>query len=213
MRGHRPGRCDLTSQLETSRWYQRDRRRFSKPLGLLPACRPPASGTWADLGCGDGIFSAVLADLLGPFGRVVGLDRDRHALSRFDRNMAAAGMGGETTAVLADFRQPLPLAQVDGLLAANALHFTRQAEKAPLLSALTQRLRPGGQWIIVEYNHELGTGAVPHPLAADGWVRLLHSLGLQDVRVAARVPSRYLGEMVAVSGIKPGRQAGPTPIR
>lgn len=133
----------------------------------------------------------------------MGLDRDPNALNRFQRNMANTGLNNMTYALHADFHRPLPLVQVDGMLAANALHFTRDAAKVPLLRSLTSWLRPGGQWIIVEYNVQRGTAAVPHPLPADGWIEALQSIGLQAVRRASRTPSHYLGEMVAISGIKP----------
>jgi ubiquinone/menaquinone biosynthesis C-methylase UbiE len=39
-------------------------------------------GTWADLGSGDGAFTLALAELLGPGGRIVSVDRDAAALRR-----------------------------------------------------------------------------------------------------------------------------------
>ena len=48
-------------------------------VGLLrPAVEP--GGTWADIGAGEGAFTLALADLLGPGGRIVAVDRDAHAL-------------------------------------------------------------------------------------------------------------------------------------
>ena len=32
---------------------------------------------WADIGAGEGAFTLALADLLGPGGRIVAVDRDR----------------------------------------------------------------------------------------------------------------------------------------
>lgn len=190
----------MTDTLQSSAWYRRDRRRFSKPLALLPACHPEAGGRWADVGCGDGIFTAVLADLLGSDGWVIGLDRDRTALRRFQRNMTEAGLNRRTSALIADFHRPVPWQAIDGLVAANALHFTRDAAKKKALTGLANSLRSGGQLVVVEYNHASGTAAVPHPLTASAWIELFRSVGLREVRLAARTPSRYLGEMVAITG-------------
>ena len=37
-------------------------------------------GTWADLGAGTGAFTLALAELVGPSGEVIAVDRDRGAL-------------------------------------------------------------------------------------------------------------------------------------
>ena len=48
-------------------------------VGLLRAAVEPG-GTWADIGAGEGAFTLALADLLGPGGRIVAVDRDARAL-------------------------------------------------------------------------------------------------------------------------------------
>ena len=45
-------------------------------------------GTWADIGAGSGAFTLALADLLGPGGRIVAVDRDARAL---EENADAVG--------------------------------------------------------------------------------------------------------------------------
>ena len=41
-----------------------------------------AGGTWADIGAGEGAFTLALADLLGPGGRIVAVDRDAGRCAR-----------------------------------------------------------------------------------------------------------------------------------
>ena len=48
-------------------------------VGLLRGAVEPG-GTWADVGAGSGAFTLALADLLGPGGRIVAVDRDAAAL-------------------------------------------------------------------------------------------------------------------------------------
>jgi ubiquinone/menaquinone biosynthesis C-methylase UbiE len=46
-----------------------------------------------ELGCGVGDVSLITAGLVGPGGRVVGLDRDRVYLARAEQRVAAEGCG------------------------------------------------------------------------------------------------------------------------
>ncbi len=179
------------------------KRRFGKPLALLPPCDIPAGGIWADLGCGDGVFTAVLAALLGTESLVIGLDRDRRALASLVQNIGRWGLGGRIAALQADFTAPLSMTRLDGALAANALHFVPDREKDSVLAGIAKSVRPGGRLVIVEYNAERGTGAVPHPHRARAWLGRLTRLGLRDATVAARTRSSYLGEMVAVQARLP----------
>lgn len=179
------------------------KRRFFKPIALLPPCDIPSGGRWVDLGCGDGVFTAILAALLGAKSTVLGLDRDRRALASLRHNAGRWNLPAQVTALQSDFTAPLPLSGLDGALAANALHFVPDSEKDRVLAAIGASLRGGGRLIIVEYNSARGTGAVPHPLPAESWLRRMERLGLRDAEISARTRSSYLGEMVAVQARLP----------
>ena len=58
-------------------------------------------GTWADLGAGTGAFTLALADLVGPGGNVIAVDRDRGALHDLERALRPGGATVRTLA--ADF--------------------------------------------------------------------------------------------------------------
>ena len=78
-------------------------------------------GTWADLGAGTGAFTLALAELVGPSGEVIAIDRDRGALRELER---AIRPGGATVRTLgADFTKPVALDSLDGVVMANSLHF------------------------------------------------------------------------------------------
>ena len=59
-----------------------DAHRLEKPRALLPHCIPDAAGLWADLGCGDGVFTTVIQEIIAPGGRLVGVDVDARSLQR-----------------------------------------------------------------------------------------------------------------------------------
>jgi SAM-dependent methyltransferase len=94
-------------------------------------------GRWADLGAGEGAFTLALADVIGPTGRVIAVDKDARALR-------SIGHGIETR--VADFTKPLDLHDLDGVVMANSLHFVR--DKQPVLTQVRALLRPGGRYLL-----------------------------------------------------------------
>lgn len=189
-----------------STWLQREARRINKARALLqPAIRDNGrdlSSVWADFGCGDGIFTAVLHTMLRPGSEIYAVDKKQAALKSMQRNMAASYPEAFVKPILADFTQlrTFPAEDgLDGLIMANALHFVRR--KKPVLAQLISWLKPGGRLIIVEYNTSRGTFAVPHPLDETGFLALATEAGLHDVRIITRVPSTYLGQMYTGMGV------------
>lgn len=176
------------------------KRWLEKPRRLLPQAlegsRP--GGWWADLGCGEGVFTAVLAQLAPEARGIAAIDLDGDSLLRLRTNFDRAGLVEKALyPVQADLRC-LPLEGVfEGLLAANALHFLKPTEQERWFQGCRRLLRSGGRLIVVEYDAERGTGAVPYPLSAEGFIATAKQAGFGHVSIAARVPSSYLGEMYA----------------
>jgi ubiquinone/menaquinone biosynthesis C-methylase UbiE len=148
---------------------------------------------WADLGAGEGAFTLALAELLGPQATLFMVDRDRRALERGAAEVARRYPAVDLRWLAADFSRPLALPPLDGIAMANSLHFVRHKE--PLLARLIAGLKPGGRFLLVEYNTDRGNLWVPHPLSFTTWADLAVRAGLNDVRLLGRVPSRFLGEI------------------
>lgn len=155
---------------------------------------PPAS-VWADLGAGEGAFTRALADLLGPGATIHMIDRDRRALERGAAETARHFPGVTIIPHAADFTADLNLPPLDGLVMANSLHFVRDGDKAALLRRLRVLLKPGGRFLLVEYNADRGNMWVPHPLSYATWAALAARAGFVRVSLLGRVPSRFLGEI------------------
>jgi trans-aconitate methyltransferase len=153
---------------------------------------------WADLGCGDGIFTAALCTLVSPGGEIYAVDRDPTALRMLALDFDTHYPGTLLHTLLADFARPLTLPALDGIVMANALHFIR--DKAALVIRLMQWLKPKGRFIVVEYNTRRANPAVPHPLDEAGFLELAHEAGLRQPRILSRIPSTFLGEMYAGMG-------------
>jgi SAM-dependent methyltransferase len=179
-------------------WAEREARRIEKARTLLRPGVEGQSGVWADLGCGDGIFTAALRTLLDPGSEVYAVDKNRRSLDALARNFAESYPDAAPHPVLADFTRSLSLPPLDGLLMANSLHFIRR--KKPVLEKLATLLKPGGRLILVEYNASRGNFAVPHPVDEAGFLALAAEVGLLQPCILAKIPSTFLGEMYAGMG-------------
>jgi SAM-dependent methyltransferase len=160
-------------------------------VGLLRAAVDPG-GTWADIGAGEGAFTLALADLLGPGGNIVAVDRNGRALRANEASVRARFPDVQYASLNADLTGPLDLPELDGLVAANSLHYVSRDRQAAVIRALSAHLRPGGRFIVVEYDADRGNPWVPHPFTYESWERLAESAGLTDTRLIGRVPSRFL---------------------
>jgi ubiquinone/menaquinone biosynthesis C-methylase UbiE len=155
-------------------------------------------GTWADLGAGTGAFSLALAELVGPEGEVVAVDRDRGALRELERAVRPGDARVRTLA--ADFTRPIDLTSLDGIVMANSLHFVR--DKPPVLALVHRMLRPGGRLLLVEYDADDGNEWVPHPLSFETWRALADASGFSGTRKLASVPSRFLRRIYSAVSVR-----------
>jgi ubiquinone/menaquinone biosynthesis C-methylase UbiE len=182
-----------------SGWAQREARRINKAITLLRPGIPGPGGAWADVGCGDGIFTSALYTLIRPGGEIYAVDHDQSALDALTRHFAESYPGAGLRPVCADFTRELELPALDGMVMANSLHFVM--DKVTVLARLTRLLKPGGRLIIVEYNTSRGNPAVPYPLDDQGFLNLAAQVGLREARILNRIPSSFLGEMYAGTGL------------
>jgi SAM-dependent methyltransferase len=173
---------------------------------LRGGVEPAGSGgaDWADLGSGSGAFTLALADLLGPGGRIVSIDRDAGALRQQAAAMAARFPATELRQIVADFTDDLTrqgLSALDGIVMANSLHF--QAHHVPVIRHVANLLRPGGRLVLVEYDADHGNPWVPHPLSFTTWGRVAREADLAEPRLIGRVPSRFLGAIYSAVSERP----------
>ncbi|HEU5003753.1 MAG TPA: methyltransferase [Actinomycetota bacterium] len=180
-------------------------------VALIRAGVEAHPGTWADLGSGRGAFTLALADLLGriggPAGTILSIDLDAGALRSQEEAMRRRFPAAQVVYRRADFTDPaargITPASLDGLLMANSLHFIRSPRSA--LVDLVALLKPGGRFVLVEYDTDSGTTWVPYPLSFATWERFSAEVGLQATHLVHRVPSRFLGHIYSAASDAPGR--------
>jgi ubiquinone/menaquinone biosynthesis C-methylase UbiE len=159
-------------------------------VALIRAGVEGSGPRWLELGAGEGAFTLALADVLGPAGRIVAVDRDRRALETMRRRVGDRFPDTGVGTVVADFTRGLPDGPFDGVLAANSVHFVR--EPGGLLGAIRDALAPGGRFVLVEYDSDRGNPWVPHPISFDRWRVIAPAFGFAEPRLVHRVPSRFL---------------------
>jgi SAM-dependent methyltransferase len=176
----------------------------SDHLKLLTKGIPKPGGVWGEFGSGRGAFTLALAELIGPTGTIHSVDKNggvldeqAHAVQRRFANQAP-----RMHYLTADYTQRLDLPALDGVLMANALHFQRK--KGAVLRLILNYLRPGGSFILVEYNIDRGNPWVPHPISLKSWEVLAKECGYENTRILAGRPSRFLVEIYSAISYKQG---------
>lgn len=171
-------------------------------VALLRNGIPEPGGVWADFGSGTGAFTLALAELIGPAGEIYAVDKDRHALRRQKDRMQRRFPDVTVHYVVADFTEHIDeLPALDGIVMANALHFTRQ--KDHVVRLIYDYLRAGGRFILVEYNTDRGNRWIPHPLSFETWKTAAERNGFVSVQLLETRPSSFLGQFYAALSRKP----------
>jgi SAM-dependent methyltransferase len=137
---------------------------------------------------------------LGEAGRptkvaLIAVDRDRASLRALRTAMERLFPGAHLDLVAGDFRDHLPLPPLDGILAANAIHFVR--EQTALLRQWREYLKPGSRLLVVEYDAAVGNRWVPHPLSFAALGPVARAAGFSEPVLIGARPSRFLGRIYA----------------
>jgi demethylmenaquinone methyltransferase/2-methoxy-6-polyprenyl-1,4-benzoquinol methylase len=134
---------DVTSRLYPAPGYpqRRQRVRAVRGLGLK------AGDTVVDMACGTGLNFALIEELIGPAGRIIGVDLTDAMLARAQDRIAANGWRNVSLeqADAADFVFP---AGVDGILSTYAL--SQVPECAQVIAHGAASLTGRGRWVVID---------------------------------------------------------------
>ncbi len=159
-----------------------------------------AGKRWADLGAGGGDFARALSALLGSGGAVYAVDRDARAIRRLQA-LATEARSAAVVPIQADFTRPLELEGLDGILIANALHFT--PDQAAVLRQVSGYLKPGGRLLVVEYDKRAASPWVPFPVSFRRFKELAAEAGLSAPLHLGSRRSAFGGEIYAALSSRP----------
>ena len=116
---------------------------------LWEAAGVAAGAAVADLGCGPGAMSVVLARLVGPGGRVVAVDGDPSAVEAAREGVAAAGLGNVTVAQGDAADTGIEPGSVDVVMIRHVLAHNGGREEA-IVAHAARLVRPGGAVYVVD---------------------------------------------------------------
>ncbi len=122
--------------------------------------RPRASDAWRragftagqtllDVGCGPGYAALDLAEIAGPAGRVIGVDRSRRYLDACEAMARARGLANVETHELDLDERELPPFVAHGAWSRWVYAFVREPRR--VLERVAARLAPGGAMVLHEY--------------------------------------------------------------
>jgi demethylmenaquinone methyltransferase/2-methoxy-6-polyprenyl-1,4-benzoquinol methylase len=162
---------DVTSRLYPVPGYPQRTQRLQavRALGLRPG------DTVIDMACGTGLNFRLLEDVIGPGGRIVGVDLTDAMLTRAQDRIKANGWSNVSLvqADAAGFDFP---AEVDAILSTYAL--TQVPECAEVIARGAKAVAPGGRWVVLDLKvpghtpgwvAQLGTAIVRPFASIDEW--------------------------------------------
>ncbi|MBL8063894.1 MAG: class I SAM-dependent methyltransferase [Anaerolineales bacterium] len=162
-------------------------------VNLIKPANLDEGGSWADLGAGSGAFTFALREVAGSTASIHVVDKDRSSLSQLEREFQSRFGSIENLHIhTGDFSRPLDLPPLDGVIAANSLHYFKN--KVKVLQHIKSLLKPGGKLIVIEYNVDSGNPWVPYPFSFPTFRKLALDSGFAEPRLLATHPSRFLRE-------------------
>lgn len=139
---------------------------------------------WADLGCGTGIFTHAMAELLPRQSTIFAIDKSRQSIKQ------PANSGVTIAFIQANFeKEQLPVPALDGIMMANALHYV--SDQASFIQQLHQYFAQEARFIIIEYDIRRATPWVPYPLDFQKLQRLFSDAGFDTITKLGERKSRY----------------------
>jgi len=138
--------------------------------------------SWADLGCGGGLFTRALSHFLQPGSRIYAVDKTPPRI-----------INAETQIIIqqADFvNDPFGFSQLDGIIIANALHYVKDKER--FIKKMQDALKPEGLLLVVEYDTDQPVPVwVPYPASFKTLKQLFERQGYTHIEKLHEKPSIY----------------------
>ncbi|MFT3933473.1 MAG: methyltransferase domain-containing protein [Chitinophagaceae bacterium] len=155
------------------------------------------NANWADLGCGNGLFTYALANILTLGSSIYAADKASPLLQSLP-NPKQISIRTQTLDFIKD---PLPYHQLDGIMMANSLHYV--ADKPAFLQKAKQTLGETGAFLIVEYDTTKSNQWVPYPINNKNLEALFAEHGYHNYTLLGQMPSVFRAGNIYAALIKP----------
>jgi SAM-dependent methyltransferase len=162
---------------------------LTEAIHLIQHSITKEKSAYADLGCGNGLFTKALAQLLAPQSTIYAVDKNQTALNSFSVNSNI-----QLQKINIDFvNDEFPFKNLSGILMANSLHYVK--DKNAFLLKAKASLAHDGYFIIVEYDTEKANRWVPYPVSFLSLHSLFENINFHSVQKLQTYPSRYWQSM------------------
>lgn len=164
---------------------------WQKPDQVVAALGLRPGDVACDVGAGPGYFALRMARVVGPTGRVHGVDVDPRMTELLSRRAADAGLSNVRPILAPEGEQGLPPEPCAVILAVNSFHHF--PERPAALARLASRLAPGGRLAVVDFHGgELPIGPPPeHRVGREDFLADARTAGLAVVREETFLPYQY----------------------
>jgi ubiquinone/menaquinone biosynthesis C-methylase UbiE len=161
---------------------------LQEAISLIQYKRPDTTEAqiWADLGCGQGLFTYALADGLQLGSVIYAIDDNLSALKKINST-------NKTTikTLKADFiKDDLELSNLDGILMANSLHYVK--DKSAFIRKAIGCMKEKNNFLIVEYDTDKSVPIwVPYPISFTSLKKIFSEAGYTSIKKLHERPSVY----------------------
>lgn len=153
-------------------WLLRDTREEEEnPAKLLAALELKPGQVVADIGCGNGYYTLLMAKEVGPTGKVYAVDIQAEMLEMLEARARAAGLDNIVPVLSSPADPKLPADAVDLILLVDVYHEFAYPEQ--MLAAMRKSLKPEGAVALAEYRLE--DPQIP--------IKLLHKMSKKQIRL------------------------------
>jgi predicted methyltransferase len=136
------------------RFESRDREVYVKRGEIVAALELKPGMAVADVGAGTGLFTRLIADEVGPKGRVYAVDVSNEFLAHIAKQAHRAGQSQVVTIQGSQESTNLAPRSVDLVFLCDVYHHLENHQK--MLASIHDALRPGGTLVLVEFDRTEG---------------------------------------------------------
>jgi SAM-dependent methyltransferase len=151
----------LKPDLNVTNWVERFEREgreiYEHRNAIVAAAKVKPGSAIADIGCGTGLFTPLLAAATGPSGRVYAVDIVPVFLSLVKQRAAESGLNQIQTVLGAERAVNLPADSVDLAFICDVYHHFEYPQQS--LASLHRALRKRGEIFLIDFKREPGVSS------------------------------------------------------
>ena len=161
---------------------------LSQAISLIQHPISKQKSSWADLGCGKGLFTNALSQLLKEGSLIYAVDKNKTALDHLTVKEEI-----NLQKLTLDFvKDDLPFTDLSGVLMANAFHFVK--DKNSFITKVFKCLDANRYLIIVEYDTNVANPWVPYPISFNELKSFFEPYNYSTEKLH-QIPSRFRGSI------------------